>query len=96
MAITPTSPAGYFAPNGYGLYDMAGNVWEWCWDWYYAVYPSDAQSDPRGPTTGTYHVLRGGSWTDYATFCRSAFRGYDLPSVKYDRVGFRSVLPKAQ
>jgi len=90
-----TSPAGYFGANGYGLYDMAGNVWEWCWDWY-GGYSSGSQTDPRGPASGSYRVFRGGGWNGYAFYCRSAVRfGYG-PATIYDYIGFRPVLPLGQ
>ena len=76
------SPDGYFSPNGYGVYDIAGNVWEWCWDWYSPTYYSSPSSlsDPTGPSSGemtgtnqTFRVERGGSW--YDSYCRVANRG---------------------
>ena len=74
-----TSPAGYFPPNGYGLYDMAGNVFEWCWDWYGTPYA--AGSDPRGPAAGSYRIIRGGNWINTAINARCACRSYFYPWV---------------
>ena len=92
-----TSPVGYFAPNGYGIYDMAGNLWEWTWD-YYGSYSIGAQTDPHGPGWGSRRLLRGGSWDNYngAFGLRTAFRRYQDPLLRGSDFGFRSVLPTNQ
>jgi len=77
-----------FSPNTWGLYDMHGNVWEWCSDWY-GDYPSNAVTDPDGPYSGTGRVLRGGGWVSYARPCRSANRGLRTPDYRLYYYGFR-------
>ena len=93
-----TSPVGSFAANGYGLYDMAGNVWQRCWDWLDdGYYGSSPGIDPRGPATGSYRVNRGGSCYNYGGDSRSAYRlGYYGQDMADPLVGFRTVLPPSQ
>jgi sulfatase modifying factor 1 len=85
-----TSPAGTFEANRYGLYDMAGNLWEWCWD-YWVDTPSNNTVDPRGPTSGSLRARRGGSWNSVAPSVACAWRDYDSPNSGWDEMGFRLV-----
>jgi formylglycine-generating enzyme required for sulfatase activity len=93
--LPATSPVGSFAPNGYGLHDMAGNVLEWCWDLYgSAAYAGG--TDPHGSATGSGRVLRGGLWGDSAGFARCAFRNGYYPDLAFFDFGFRAVLAPGQ
>jgi formylglycine-generating enzyme required for sulfatase activity len=88
-----TQPVGTKLPNAYGLYDMTGNVWQLCNDWY-GAYTAGAVTDPTGPATGTFHVLRGGSFGDFIDGYRSGFRLSNFHSGWGLGVGFRVVLPR--
>lgn len=86
-----THPVGVKKPNRWGLFDMHGNVWEWCSDWYSSNYPSVTVTDPQGATDGRFHVLRGGSWNDIPSYCRSAVRRSEDAMIGTSNTGFRVV-----
>ncbi len=84
-----THPVGTKKTNAWGLYDMHGNVWEWSSDWWLRYYTTTAVSDPTGPATGSYRVIRGGSWISSAGRCRSAIRSGSTPDYRFSHLGFR-------
>ena len=88
--IPRTNPSGVFPANGYGLHDMAGNVWEWCWDWY-DNYTADYQTDPHGPSLATFRALRGGSWNNFPNNARCAARSWNSMGYANYNTGFRCV-----
>ena len=87
-----THPVGQKPANRWGLHDMHGNVAEWCWDWY-GTYPTRAQTDPTGASSGSFRVIRSGYWYYTAVGVRSALRGRNIPSNRYDDLGLRLVRP---
>jgi len=94
--LVRTTAVGSYAPNAWGLYDMHGNVWEWCADWYGRTYYHESPTDdPAGPATGSTRVIRGGEWYGDARDCRSAFRYADLPEGIFYVMGFRVVMTSA-
>ena len=95
FSFNRTAPVMSFSPNEYGLYDVAGNVLEWVSDWYgndyYQISPLE---NPRGPSSGEYRVLRGGSWTSNVNYLRTADRAGDDPGYSYSHIGFRCATSK--
>ncbi len=93
LELKQTVDVGMYPPNPFGLYDMHGNVWEWCKDWYDgSFYKESPGTDPTGPPSGSNRIIRGGCWKSHPTKCRSAERDYHNPSKSEELIGFRVLL----
>jgi sulfatase modifying factor 1 len=90
LPVGGPAPVKSYPPNRWGIYDMHGNVWEWCRDWY-APYEAKNAADPGGPGSGEFRVRRGGSWYRFGYYCRSANRNFGHPAARYQTTGFRLV-----
>ncbi|MCL2156173.1 MAG: formylglycine-generating enzyme family protein [Leptospirales bacterium] len=88
--IKNPTPVGFYGPNPWGLYDMHGNVFEWCWDWF-GEYKVTDQTDPTGAASGAFRVIRGGAWSYNGWHLRSAYRNNVYPDYRHDHIGFRVV-----
>jgi sulfatase modifying factor 1 len=94
--LDKTALVGSYPPNGWGVYDMHGNVWEWCSDWYGEEYYNECNQqgiivNPQGPPTGSFRVLRGGGYDEYVEKCRSAYRSFNGSDSYDDDISFRLV-----